>query len=173
MYVDARHFASERDKKSLDLKNARPWKIIWNIDNKAYKLAIPQNLKERGLIPIFHLWKLHRTPNNPFPEQILQSGLPIEISAKNDKTHEKWEVLEVVNYRQSKQYRVQYKATYIGNWDKWNAASPWQSWTDFKGLREKIDKLHCTHPQKPQPAPELAAVDSSLDNIQATLASSV
>ena len=24
VYVDARHFASERDKKSLDLKNARP-----------------------------------------------------------------------------------------------------------------------------------------------------
>ena len=40
MYVDARHFASERDKKLLDLKNARPWKIIWNINNKTYKLAI-------------------------------------------------------------------------------------------------------------------------------------
>ena len=28
VYVDARHFASERDKKSLDLKNAGLWKII-------------------------------------------------------------------------------------------------------------------------------------------------
>lgn len=28
VYVDARHFASEQDKKSLDLKNAGPWEIV-------------------------------------------------------------------------------------------------------------------------------------------------
>ena len=54
MYVDARYFASERDKKLLDLKNAGPWKIVQNIDNKAYKLDIPKTLKDAGLTPIFH-----------------------------------------------------------------------------------------------------------------------
>ena len=70
---------------------------------------------------------MYLVSNNPFPGQILPPGQPIEISAKNDnKAHKKWEVLEVINCRQIKQYRVQYKATYVSNWDKWNAASLWQ-----------------------------------------------
>ena len=176
MYVDARHFASERDKKSLNLKNAGPWKIIQNIDNKAYKLAISATLKDTGLTPIFHPWKMHLAPNNPFPGQILPSDLPIKISAKNDdnKAYKEWEVLEVVDCRKTKQYGIQYKVTYIDNWDEWNAALPWQPWTDFKRSTDKIDKFHRTYPQKSQPSPKLAAViDSSLDDIWATLALSV
>ena len=83
-------------------------------------------------------------------------------------------MLEVVNCHQTKQYRVQYKATYVGNWDEWNAAPPWQLWTDFERSIDKIHKFYYTHSQKPKPPPELAAVvDSSLDDIQATLALSV
>ena len=42
IYVDVRHFStSERESKSLSMKNAEPWKIICNIANKAYKLDIP------------------------------------------------------------------------------------------------------------------------------------
>ena len=88
VYVDARHFASERDKKSLDLKNVELWKIVWNIDNKVYELAIPETLKVAGFTPIFHPWKLHFTPNNQFPGQILLPGPPIKISAENDNDHE-------------------------------------------------------------------------------------
>ena len=119
MYVDVRHFTSERDKKWLNLKNTGPWKIVQNIDNKAYELAISKTLKDADLTPIFHLWKMHFAPNNLFPGQILPPDPLIEISAENDnKAHKEWEVLEIVNCRQTKQYRVQYKATYVGNWDK-------------------------------------------------------
>lgn len=54
MYVDAKHFASKRDSKSLNMKNAKSWKIIWNIANKAYKLDILQQIKNAGLTAIFH-----------------------------------------------------------------------------------------------------------------------
>ena len=54
VYVDAKHFASERDSKSLSMKNAGPWKIVRNIANKAYELEIPQQMKEAGLTHIFH-----------------------------------------------------------------------------------------------------------------------
>ena len=54
VYVDTRDFASEKSKKSLNLKNAGPWKISRIIDNKAYKLEIPQHMKDAGLTPIFH-----------------------------------------------------------------------------------------------------------------------
>ena len=66
VYVDVRHFASEKSKKSLDLKNAGPWKISRIINNKAYKLEISQHMRDAGLTPIFHPWKLHLAPNNPF-----------------------------------------------------------------------------------------------------------
>ena len=82
-------------------------------------------------------------------------------------------MLEVVDCRQTKQYGVQYKAMYIGNWDEWNAAPLWQPWTDFEGSGDKTHEFHSSHPQKPQPLSELAAVDNSLDNIQAILASSI
>ena len=150
VYVDARHFASERDKKLLNLKNSKPWKIIQNINNKAYKLDIPQTLKDAGLTLIFHLWKMHLPPDNAFPGQILPPGPPIEISTKNNanKAHKKWEMLEVVDCWQTKRYSIQYKAMYVGNWDKWNAAPPWQPWTDFKKSRDKVAKVASFNPRK-------------------------
>ena len=53
VYMDARHFASQ-DSKSLSVKNAGPWKIVRNIANKAYELDIPQQIRDAGLIPVFH-----------------------------------------------------------------------------------------------------------------------
>ena len=116
--MDARYFASERNKKSLDLKNAKPWEIIQNINNKVYKLKILQTLKDVGFTPIFHSWKMHLTSNNSFPGQILPLDPPIKISTKDDKDHkayEKWEMLEIINCYQIKCYKVQYKATYVNN----------------------------------------------------------
>ena len=84
VYVNARHFVSEKDKKLLDLKNVRSWEITWNINNKAYELAILQTLKDAGLTPIFHSWKMHFAPNSLFLGQILSPGPSIKISAKND-----------------------------------------------------------------------------------------
>ena len=116
VYVDARHFnASKRKNKLLSLKNAGLWKIICNIANKTYKLDIPQQMKEAGLTPVFHLWKLHLAPSDPFPGQILEPGSPIMVG---DDDHDKWKVLEVVDCQKTKRYGVQYKATYMGNWDE-------------------------------------------------------
>ena len=117
VYVDARHFASERDSKSLSMKNAGPWKIVCNIDNKAYELDIPQQMKDAELAPIFHSWKLHLAPTSPFPGQVLEPGSPVLVSSR-DETHKEWEVLEVVDSRKTKRYGIQYKATYMGNCDK-------------------------------------------------------
>ena len=54
VYVDARHFTSEKDSKLLSMKNAGPWKIVPNIANKAYELDISQQMKEAGLTLVFH-----------------------------------------------------------------------------------------------------------------------
>ena len=82
VYVNAKHFASERPSRSLSFKNTGPWKIIRIIDNKAYELEIPDQLKNVGLTPIFHPWKLHLAPSNPLPGQVLSPGPPIAILAR-------------------------------------------------------------------------------------------
>ena len=119
VYVNAKHFASERPSRSLGFKNFGPWKIVRIIDNKAYELDIPQNLKNVGLTPIFHPWKLHLAPSNPFPGQVLPPGPPVLITENDEEaTHEEWEILEIVDCRETRKFGVQYKATYIGNWDE-------------------------------------------------------
>ena len=153
VYVDARHFSASKGKsKLLSLKNAGPWKIIRNIANKAYELDILQQMKEAGLTPVFHPWKLHFAPSDPFPDQVLEPGPAIIVE---DDDHDEWEVLEVVDSRKTKRYGIQYKATYMGNWDEWNSNPPWQPYSDFENSKEKIREFHRTHSQKPGPASDL------------------
>ena len=155
VYVDARHFVTERDSKSLSMKNAGPWRIVRNIANKAYELDIPQQMKDAGLTAIFHPWKLHLAPSNAFPGQILPPGPPIVVSS-GDGDHDEWEVLEVLDSRQTKRYGIQYKATYIGNWDEWNSNPPWQPYSNFQNATEQIREFYRAHPGKPGPPQQLA-----------------
>ena len=156
VYVNAKHFAFERPSRSLSFKNAGPWKIIRIIDNKAYELEIPDQLKNVDLTSIFHPWKLHLAPSNPFPGQVLPPGPPIAIVENDEEeAHEEWEVLEIVDCRETRKFGVQYKATFVGNWDEWNANPYWQSWTDFKNSKDKILQYHREHPHKPKPPEDL------------------
>ena len=109
-------------------------------------------MKEAGLTPVFHLWKLHLAPSDPFPGQVLEPGPAIIVG---DDDHDEWKVLEVVDSRKTKRYRIQYKATYMGNWDEWNSNPPWQPYSDFENSKEKIREFHRTHPRKPGPASKL------------------
>ena len=124
VYVNAKTFAGERPSRSLGLKNAGPWRIIRVIDNKAYELELPEYLKKAGLCPIFHPWKLHLAPNNPYPGQRQEPQEPFLIDDGDDDEgpHEEWQVLEIVDCRKTKRLGIQYKATYIGDWDEWNSA---------------------------------------------------
>ena len=154
--VDAKHFASGRDSESLSMKNAGPWKITQNIAGKAYKLDIPQHMKDAGLTPVFHPWKLHLAPIDPFPGQILEPGPPVMVNSSDEnEVHEEWEVLEVVDSWKTKKYGVQYKATSMGSWDNWNSNPAWQPYSNFENFKEKIREFHKTHTQKPGPPSEL------------------
>ena len=54
VYVDARHFASKKNSKLLSMKNTGLWKIICSIENKAFELNIPQQIKDAKLTLVFH-----------------------------------------------------------------------------------------------------------------------
>ena len=85
--MDLRHFSSERESKLLSSKNADPWKIIRNIVNKAYKLDLPQQMKDAGLTAVFHPWKLHLAPSNAFLGQIVEPEPAILINKNNEEAH--------------------------------------------------------------------------------------
>ena len=154
VYVNAKDFKLRRASKSLSSKNVGPWKIIRIIDNKAYELDIPDHLKQSGLHPVFHPWKLHLAPNNPIPGQIIPEGPPIEIEDETGGTHTEYEVLEIVDCRETRRFGLQYKATFRGNWDEWNSNPPWQPWTDFERSIDKVLKFHDKNPGKPRPPEE-------------------
>ena len=162
VYVNTKDFSVDKQSRSLSSKNAGPWKIIRNIDNKAYELEIPEHLKRVGLTPIFHPWKLHLAPTNPFPGQLIEPGPPILIQEDAESSpHEEYEVLEIVDCRETKKYGTQYKATYIGSWDDWNANPPWQPWTDFIRAKEEIRKFHTDNKGKPNAPKDVLFMNNS------------
>ena len=124
VYVDAHYFAAEKSSKSLEFKNTNSWKIIQVIDNKIYKLKFSEYLKKISFISIFHLWKLHLTSSNLYSEQIQESQLSILITESNEEeSHEEWNVLKIMNCKETKQFDIQYKIMYIRNWNEWNFKS--------------------------------------------------
>jgi hypothetical protein len=158
IYVNAKNFKSQRQSQSLSSKNARSWKIIRNIDNKAYELEIFEHIKNARLTSIFHSWKLHFAPSNSYFDQVLTSEFLILID-ENDDSHEKYEILEIVDCRQIRKYETQYKVTYVDSWDEWNTDSSWQSWTDFSRSKDLILKFHQKNTHKFNSSLKLTQLD--------------
>lgn len=124
VFVDARHFNLNRETKSLGPKSMGPYEIIRVVDNKAYEIALLEHMQNKGLFNVFHPWKLHLAPDNPYPGQVQEPGPAIMIWDDDDEApHEEWEVLEIVGHGGSAKNRS-YRATYTPGWDDWNAAPP-------------------------------------------------
>ena len=107
-----------------------------------------------GLTPVFHPWKLHLAPKDPYPGQRQDPQPPILVTdgdADGLGVQEEWDVAEVVDCRETKRYGIQYKARFTGDWDEWNANPPWQPWTDFEHAATKVLDFHASHPNKPKP----------------------
>jgi transposase InsO family protein len=151
VYVNAKDFSFERSSRSLTFKNVSPWKITRVIDNKAYELKLSDHLKAAELTPIFHSWKLHLTPTDPFSGQVNPPEPSVIITDSQTKeSHEEYEILDIVDCRRTAKRGLQYKATYIDNWDQWNADSSWQSASDFENARNQINRFHRTNSIKSQ-----------------------
>ena len=156
IYVNTKDFSIEKQSRFLSSKNVGSWKIIRCIDNKAYELNISEHLKQTSLTTIFHSWELHLTPFNPFSEQVIQSGPSLLIQDDFETTsHEEYEMLEIVDCRDTKRYNIQYKTIYIESWDDWNANPSWQPWSDFMNSREEVIRFHVRNKKKPAASIEL------------------
>lgn len=131
-----------------------PSKSLEKLLNEAYEEdELVQGImaaKTRGLD------KFHFALTNTFPEKAMSPGLSVIVIDENDEeeANEEWEVLEVVDCRNTRQYGLEYKATFKGNWDEWNSNPLWQPWTDFENASKKVLKFHGMHPGKPKPPQE-------------------
>lgn len=156
IYVNTKDFSIERQSRSLNSKNAGSWKIIRCIDNKAYELNILEHFKQTDLTAIFYSWKLHLAFFNSFFEQVIQPDSSLLIQDDFETiSHEEYEMFEIIDCRDTKKYDIQYKTTYIGSWNDWNANSFWQSWSDFMNNRKKIIKFHVKNKKKSAASIEL------------------
>ena len=128
VYVDARDFGTSRPNKGLDWKFLGPWKIKRIIDHKAYELDIPKEKLADGLTPVFHPWKLHLASTSPYPGQISEPCADLLTFDYGDTVpHPEYEVTEIVDFRETRRWGVQYKATFAGERPDWNNSPPWQS----------------------------------------------
>lgn len=89
-------------------------------------------------------------------ELFVQQELPREPSVlitddDEAEPHEEWQVLEIVDYRKTREFGAQYKATYVGNWDEWNSNPPWQASTDFNNAKARILDYHSKRKTKSSP----------------------
>jgi hypothetical protein len=151
MYVNAKDFSFERSSRFFTFKNVNSWKITRVINNKIYELKFSDHLKAAELTFIFHSWKLHLTFIDSFSKQINSLELSIIIiDFQIKKFHEKYEILNIVDCRRTAKRDLQYKATYIDNWNQWNADSSWQSTSNFENARNQINRFHRTNSIKSQ-----------------------
>ena len=138
MYINVKDFTTKRQSRSLSSKNVESWKILKNINNKAYELNISEHLRKIKLTSIFHSWKVHLAPFDSFSSQVLTLDPSLLItSADSDKQHKEWKLLEIVDCRKTRK-DVEYKATYVGPYDEWNTNPPWQTWMDFMNSKHSI-----------------------------------
>ncbi|KZZ87013.1 Ribonuclease H-like protein [Ascosphaera apis ARSEF 7405] len=146
VFVKSLQRAEDRPSHSLSHKRDGPWPIIRIIDNKAFQIALPEYLSQRGVSPIFSPDRLTLSYSNPFPGQRNEAPPP---SATMD-NHQEWILDEIIDCRVTRSNDHEYKATFVG-WPTWNSNPPWQHWTNFQHWTDKILAFHARHPHKPSP----------------------
>jgi hypothetical protein len=120
MYVNVKDFSSKKLNWLLTFKNVRFWKIIRVINNKAYELKLSSHLQAVELTSIFYFWKLHFALSNSFFAQVeIFESLIMITDAQDKESHEKYQLLNIVDCRQIAKHDLHYKVTYIENWNQW------------------------------------------------------
>ena len=139
------------------------------MDHKAYELDIPKEKLTDGLTPVFHPWKLHLASTSPYPGQISEPCADILTFDYGDtEPHPEYEVTEIVDFRETRRWGVQYKATFAGERPDWNNSPPWQPWTDFLNAKDLILEYHRLNPSKPPPPEGLIShVHTNENNLKA------
>jgi len=152
--LNARHIKTERPVKSLDHKNLGPYQITRVIDNMAYELDLPQNL--RGLFPAFHPWLLYPYENDALPGQPRAGDIaPPEVHLTDEGLTE-YVVAQVLDSRVDRRTNdphtgkrgcLRYKVEWVGD----DQSDNWQPYYNLRGCKESVRDYHTRNPGQPGP----------------------
>lgn len=145
--LDARNIKTEKQSRGLDQKNVGPYRIVRNIDNKAYELDLKGDL--RGIFPVFHPWLLHLDPRDPLPEQRRKPQGPVNVDDDGTPVYEVEEILDSrIDARALDRHAGQRKKGllyYLVKWEGWEKPT-WQPYNDLVGCEESVYQYHQRNP---------------------------
>ncbi|KAK1912794.1 hypothetical protein P3342_004730 [Pyrenophora teres f. teres] len=152
--LNARHIKTERPVKSLDHKNMGPYQITRVIDNMAYELDLPPQLKT--VFPAFHPWLLQAYEDDALPGQPRPGdAAPPEVHLTDDGITE-YVVSQVLDSRIGRNLvdphtgergLLQYKVEWVGD----DQSEPWQAYSNLRGCKESVQDFHTRNPSRPGP----------------------
>ncbi|KAI1508200.1 rve multi-domain protein [Pyrenophora tritici-repentis] len=152
--LNARHIKTERPVKSLDHKNIGPYQITRVIDNMAYELDLPPQLK--AIFPAFHPWLLQPYEDDALPGQPRPGdAAPPEVHLGNDGVTE-YVVSQVLDSRirrnlvdphTGERGLLQYKVEWVGD----DQSEPWQPYHNLRSCKESVQDFHSRNPGRPGP----------------------
>ena len=142
IWVDGRHWRTERPSRKLENKHHGPYRVIRAIGTHAYELDIPNAIQKHRTFPVS---LLHAAADDPIPGQVIRPPLPVIVEGK-----EEWEVEEVLDSQ-----RIQGRLQYLVKWRGF--AAPTGEPEESLAQVQAVDDYHERYPQWPAPA-QLALV---------------
>jgi len=137
IWVDGRHWHTERPSRKLENKHHGPYRVIRAIGTHAYELDIPNTIQKHRTFPVS---LLHAAADDLIPGQIIPLPLPVIVEGE-----EEWEVEEVLD-----SWRIRGRLHYLVKWRGF-AAPTWEPEENLADV-QAIDDYHERHPQRPAPA---------------------
>ncbi|KAI1590430.1 Chromo domain containing protein, partial [Pyrenophora tritici-repentis] len=147
--LDTRNLRTKRPSASLDLKNRGPFTIVRAINNTAYELDLPANMKR--IHNVFHPWLLHLVDDNPLTGQTQDPEVPAEFDPEvEDDTEYTVEAIEDCRInkklkdpaaRGRKGKTTQGLLQYLVRWANYPDGPDNPSWEPYMNLADSADTV--------------------------------
>ena len=137
--MDARNLKTARPTVKLDHRRLGPYEVIESVGTSVIRLRLPATVQ---IHPVFHVYLLEHTANDPFPEQIAP---PPPLAAVIVDGEEEWEVETI--FDSCLHYN---RLQYLVKWKGYDTPT-WQPATDLKHSSDLVREFHWLWLDLPQP----------------------
>jgi hypothetical protein len=134
-----RHIKTTRPCEKLDYRRLGPFRIIGKINDVAFRLDLPPQLR---IHPVFHSSLLEPYQENTIPGRITQPPPPIELEDGPE-----YEVADILDSR-----IIRNQLYYLVDWLGYSPSErTWEPFENITNARALLDEFHRRHPDKPGP----------------------
>lgn len=150
--LDCRYIRTTRPSHSLDYNNRGPFPIVEVIDNMAYRVQLPDDM--RGIHDVFHPWLLHLYDEQPLPGQDQEPEGPVEV----EEDEMDYVVEEVLDSRMDmtqrdprRRGRPRGVLQYLVKWANYPEGPDnpsWEPYMNLEGSPDLIQRFYNSFPEK-------------------------